>query len=181
MSSDVIAEQLSFDAFERALTTVSNAPSTSTRFVEPPTLEESLERVRSHGVVADAADAYGAYVSLTRSGLWRDIAPRRDTRSGGLIYLMCEPRETPTERRKGEPREKRSRSIAVPFAVTRACVTPAFLDVALYLGGACSVHFAIRARTTDGTLRSRLAQRTTRGRGRPPLTPTRNPSARLYW
>lgn len=138
MPDDVVAEPMSFDAFERAL---ASAPSTSAttpleRARSSPTLERSRAVVASHGAVAASSDAYGAYVSFMRSGLWRDVAPRRDAASGGTIYMLCEPRETPTERRRGEPRAKRPRSVAIPLAVARACVTPAFLDVALSLGGA---------------------------------------------
>ena len=88
-------------------------------------------------VVASEAEAYGAYVALMRSGLWLDVAFARDHASG-VLYAACEPRATPTERRKDEPREARPRTIAVPFAVTRACVTPSFFDVVTSIAGACA-------------------------------------------
>lgn len=85
-------------------------------------------------VIANDADAYGVYVSLMRSGLWCDATPMVDEKTGAL-YFCCEPRETPTERRKDQPREARPRTIAVPFGVSRACITPTLMDVITAMGG----------------------------------------------
>jgi len=174
MSDDVVAETMSFDAFERLLASAPSTSATTTLECErsSPTLERSRAVVASHGAVATSSDAYGAYVSFMRSGLWRDVAPRRDAASGGTIYMLCEPRDAPTERRRGEPRAKRPRSVAIPFAVSRACVTPAFLDVALTLGGT-RVDSKSTRRPTDAA----SSQRATCGRARPPPIPLPRPSA----
>jgi hypothetical protein len=50
--------------------------------------------------------------------------------------MFCLPRETPTERRKDVPREARSRTVAVPFAVARACASPTLLDAVTRVAGA---------------------------------------------
>ena len=89
----------------------------------------------SASVVATSADAYAAYVALTRSGLWTDVVPATCP-STGLTYMFCLPRETPTERRKDVPREARSRTVAVPFAVARACASPTLLDAVTRVAGA---------------------------------------------
>jgi len=89
----------------------------------------------SSSVVATSADAYAAYVALMRSGLWTDVVPATCP-STGLTYMFCLPRETPTERRKDVPREARSRTVAVPFAVARACASPTLLDAVTRVAGA---------------------------------------------
>ena len=89
----------------------------------------------SASVVATSADAYAAYVALMRSGLWTDVVPATCP-STGLTYMFCLPRETPTERRKDVPREARSRTVAVPFAVARACASPTLLDAVTRVAGA---------------------------------------------
>ena len=70
-----------------------------------------------------------------RSGLWRDVAPRRANGAAeGAAVLLCEPLDPPRERRAGEPRPTRRRTIAVPFAVSRGCFTPALLDEVTRMG-----------------------------------------------
>ena len=100
----------------------------------------------SASVVATSADAYAAYVALTRSGLWTDVVPATCP-STGLTYMFCLPRETPTERRKDVPREARSRTVAVPFAVARACASPALLDAVTRVAGASFAR--VRGRDDD--------------------------------
>ena len=69
------------------------------------------------------------------SGLWRDVAPRRANGAAeGAAVLLCEPLDPPRERRAGEPRPTRRRTIAVPFAVSRGCFTPALLDEVTRMG-----------------------------------------------
>ena len=84
--------------------------------------------------IANAHEAYGAYVSLMRSGLFCDCAPLVDG-AHGVVFIACEPRETPTERRKDAPREKRARTFAVPLAVARTCLTPELFDILASIGG----------------------------------------------
>ena len=85
-----------------------------------------------------------------RSGLWRDIAPRRASEDeGGYIYLLCDPTATPRERRKDTPRKARTRAVAVPFAVTRACATPAMFDALTHARGTSTVSIRRDARERE--------------------------------
>jgi hypothetical protein len=144
MSSEVVEETMAYDAFEAAMRArdasddASLASTTRSAADEGANarLVESRRALARSGALADVADAYGAYVSLMRSGLWRDIAPRRASEDeGGYIYLLCDPTATPKERRKDTPRKARTRTVAVPFAVTRACATPVMFDVLTHARG----------------------------------------------
>ena len=78
-------------------------------------LVESRRALARTGALADVSDAYGAYVSLMRSGLWRDIAPRRASEDeGGHIFAHATRRRRPKRRRKDTPRKARTRAVAVP-------------------------------------------------------------------
>jgi hypothetical protein len=157
MSSDVVEETMAYDAFEAAIRArdASDDASTTRSAADEDAnarLVESRRALARSGALADVADAYGAYVSLMRSGLWRDIAPRRASEDeGGYIYLLCDPTATPKERRKDTPRKARTRTVAVPFAVTRACATPAMFDVLAHSRGTSTDDFdsTRRARERD--------------------------------
>lgn len=145
-----------FDAFVRARDASDDASLASTtrsaadEEVANARLVESRRVLARTGALADVSDAYGAYVSLMRSGLWRDIAPRRASEDeGGYIYLLCDPTATPRERRKDTPRKARTRAVAVPFAVTRACATPAMFDALTHARGTSTVSIRRDARERE--------------------------------
>ena len=127
---------MTYDDFARALRASSSRDATTANAEDDAQrAAASKSRLARARGLADDAEAYGAYVSLMRSGLWRDVAPRRANGAAeGAAVLLCEPLDPPRERRAGEPRPTRRRTIAVPFAVSRGCVTPALLDDVTRMG-----------------------------------------------
>jgi hypothetical protein len=163
----VNAETMSRTAFATLLATRRSETFEASRLTadgQSTTDDASTSASTTIDVIANDADAYGVYVSLMRSGLWCDATPMVDEKTGA-VYFCCEPRETPTERRKDQPREARPRTIAVPFGVSRACVTPTLMDVITAMGGkatresrvkSCrSARLGIRRTATDRLFRTR--------------------------
>ncbi len=154
-----VEETMAYDAFEAVVrardasddaSLASTTRSAADEEVANARLVESRRALARTGALADVSDAYGAYVSLMRSGLWRDIAPRRASEDeGGYIYLLCDPTATPRERRKDTPRKARTRAVAVPFAVTRACATPAMFDALTHARGTSTVSIRRDARERE--------------------------------
>ena len=134
--ASAVAPTMTYDDFARALRASSSRDATTASAAEDAQrASASKSRLARARGLADDAEAYGAYVSLMRSGLWRDVAPRRARGAEeGAAVLLCEPLDPPRERRAGEPRPTRRRTIAVPFAVSRGCVTPALLDDVTRMG-----------------------------------------------
>ena len=154
-----VEETMAYDAFEAVVragdasddaSLASTTRSAADEEVANARLVESRRALARTGALADVSDAYGAYVSLMRSGLWRDIGPRRASEDeGGYIYLLCDPTATPRERRKDTPRKARTRAVAVPFAVTRACATPAMFDALTHARGTSTVSIRRDARERE--------------------------------
>ena len=144
---------MAYDAFEAVVRAGDASDDASLASTTRSAADEEVANARlveSRRALADVSDAYGAYVSLMRSGLWRDIAPRRASEDeGGYIYLLCDPTATPRERRKDTPRKARTRAVAVPFAVTRACATPAMFDALTHARGTSTVSIRRDARERE--------------------------------
>ena len=134
--ASAVAPTMPYDDFARALRASSSRDATTANAEDDAQrAAASKSRLARARGLADDAEAYGAYVSLMRSGLWRDVAPRRANGAAeGAAVLLCEPLDPPRERRAGEPRPTRRRTIAVPFAVSRGCFTPALLDEVTRMG-----------------------------------------------
>ena len=87
-----VEETMAYDAFEAVVragdasddaSLASTTRSAADEEVANARLVESRRALARAGALADVSDAYGAYVSLMRSGLWRDIAPRRASEDEG--------------------------------------------------------------------------------------------------